>query len=155
SSTYGVALTGGTLSITQAAAANDYLTLSLSKVNGTLTYTLTDTNGLKFANPNGKTSITGGGTSTITVPSANVTSISVMLGNGTNVFSLTGTNGASAAPITVNTGTNTNDQINIIGAVLDSGAVSLTAATVTIWASGSLTGTGNINIKGNLVNING
>src|SRR5262249_48745090 len=88
--------------------------------------------------------------STITVPSAAVTSISVVLGNGTNVFSLTGTNGANAAPITVNTGTNTNDQINITGSVLDSGAVTLTAATGNISASGSRTGTGNI--KGNLVN---
>ncbi len=151
-STYGDALNSGALSITQAAAGSDNLTLSLSNVNNTLIYTLTDTKGLKFATPTGnwKADIKGGGTSTITVPSADVTSISVVLGSGTNVFSFTGTNGASAAPITVNTGTTTNDQINITGAVLDSGAVSLTAATVNISASGSLTGTGNIN--GNLVN---
>src|SRR5262245_21080118 len=67
SATYGAALNGGTLSITQAAAGNDNLTLSLSKVNGALIYTLTDTKGLKFANPtgNGKAYINGGGTSTI------------------------------------------------------------------------------------------
>ena len=152
SSTYGDALNSGALSITQAAAGSDNLTLSLSNVNNTLIYTLTDAKGLKFATPTGnwKADIKGGGTSTITVPSADVTSISVVLGSGTNVFSLTGTNGAYAAPITVNTGTTTNDQINITGAVLDSGAVSLTAAAVNISASGSLTGTGNIN--GNLVN---
>ena len=124
-STYAEALNGGGLTITQEAAANDSLRLSVS--GGT--YTLTDTSGFLFDTPtgDGAASISGAGTQTITIPAANVSSITVVLGTGSNVFNLAGTNGASAAPITVNTGTTTTDQINITGAVLDTAGISLTS----------------------------
>jgi hypothetical protein len=64
--TYGNDLTNNVLTITQAAAGNDALTLSLASG----TYTLTDTGGLFFGTTTGNDAadVTGGGTSTITVP---------------------------------------------------------------------------------------
>jgi len=99
---------------------------------------LTDTGGLLFAPTTGNDAIdvTGGGTSTITIPSVDVTSISVTLGNGTNSFTFTGTGGASAAPTSVNTGSTAADTIAVTGAVIDSGALSLTSGG-TISESGS------------------
>ena len=118
---YADSLAAGVLSITQLAAGNDNLTFALTGGN----YVLTDTGGQVFATPTGSgaASITGGGTNSITIPSAAVTSISVVLGAGTNVFTFTGTNGAAAAPITVNDGTTAGDQVAISAPVLDSGAV--------------------------------
>ncbi len=145
--TYGDGLdASGVLTITQEiAAANDNLNFALS--GGT--YTFTDTGGLTFDNPGGADAadISGAGTSTLTVPSADVTSIAVVLGTGTNVFNFTGTNGASAAPISVNTGTTTGDEANVTGAVLDSGAVALTSASIAV--SAGLSAGGNLTLLAN------
>jgi hypothetical protein len=116
----------GNLTIMQETAGdNDNLSLALSGGN----YTLTDSGGLTFAIPTGDWAgfISGGSTDSITIPSADVQSISVQLGSGTNVFHFTGSGGAAMAPITVNTGSTSGDQVNINGAVLDSGTVSLTS----------------------------
>ena len=143
---YGDNLAAGVLSITQLVpTANDNLTFSLSGGN----YTITDTGGLAFATPTGSgaASITGGLTNSITIPSASVTSISFVLGTGTNVFTFLGTNGAAAAPITVNDGTTAGDQVVISAPVLDSGAVSLTANSIIE------SGTGTLNAGANTVNL--
>ena len=136
--TYGDDLTSGVLTITQAAAGNDALTLSLSAG----TYTLTDTGGQKFGTPTGTGagSVSGGGTSSITISSSAVTAITITLGTGTNSVTLAGTGGAAAAPITVNTGSNAADTIAVTGAFSDSGGVSLTSGAIT--TSGSLTTAG-------------
>ncbi len=133
----------GNLTISQeAASANDNLTFSLSGGK----YTFTDSGGLLFDTPTGANAadISGGGTSTIMIPSSDVNSISVTLGTGTNVFTFTGTGGVSAAPISVNTGTTAGDQVNITGAVLDSGAVTLTANAISESGSGVLSTTGTL-----------
>ncbi len=137
-STYAESLdSGGNLTITQEiASANDNLSFTLSGGN----YTFTDSSGLFFDAPSGANAadISGGGTSAISIPSAGVTSLSVVLGTGTNVFTFTGTSGVSAAPISVNTGSTAGDQVNITGAVLDSGAVTLTSTTISFMTSGSI-----------------
>jgi hypothetical protein len=141
---YGDDLTNNALTITQVAAGSDALTLSLSAG----TYTLTDTGGLFFAPPTGNDAadISGGGTATITVPSADVTTIMVTLGTGTNSFTLTGTD-AAAAPISVNTGSNAADTIAISGAVSDSGDVSLTSGgTITTSADLTANGAGSVSL---------
>ena len=129
--TYAVSLTspGGVLTITQAHAGNDALTFALS---GGI-YNFTDTGGLIFAIPtgNGAAFVSGGATSTITIPCADVTSIAVTLGTGTNTFTLTGTS-AAAAPLNVNTGSTAGDQVSITGAVSDSGAITLTSNAIAI-----------------------
>ncbi len=121
--TYGVNLNNGVLTISQALAGNDNLNFSLS--GGT--YTFTDTGGLTFGTPtgNGAGFVSGGGTSTITIPSTDVTSIAVGLGTGTNVFNFTGS-AAAIAPMTVNTGSTSSDQIQFTGALTESGTISLT-----------------------------
>ena len=93
---YGVDLTNGVLTITQASAANDALNFSLSSG----TYILTDTRGAIFggATGNGAVNVSGTGSSSITIPSADVSSISVMLGSGTNSFNFTGSGGSVLAP---------------------------------------------------------
>ncbi len=136
----------GNLTITQElAGANDNLSFALSDGN----YIFTESGALAFDQPEGAGAgyISGGDTSSITVPSAQLQSISVVLGNGTNVFNFTGSNGASVAPITVNAGTAAGDQVSIDGAVLDSGAVSLSAASIVVNAN--LTAAGNVNLTAN------
>ena len=138
---YNDSLVDGALSIDQVSSENADLSLSLSGGN----YTLTDSGGLLFAFPTGDdaSSISGGGTNSLTIPSSAVTSISVLLGAGTNFFDLTGTD-APAAPITVNAGTTAGDQVDITGAVVDSGAVALTANVIVESGSGSLSTTGTL-----------
>ncbi len=141
---YGDSLAAGVLTITEEfPTIGSNLQLALSGGN----YTLTDTNGFTFdvASGSGAASIAGTGTSTITIPSAAVTSISIVQGTGTNTFAFTGTGGASAAPITVNTGTTAGDQVNITGAVVDSGAVSLTSNAIIL--------TGNLNAGTNPITL--
>ena len=127
--TYAESLSNGFLSITQAGAGNDNLMLALSNS----TYILTDIGG-SFGTPTGNES----GDISLPIqnsiyihPSTDVSSISIILGSGTNVFTLSGTD-SSAAPLTVNTGSNAGDQLNITGSVSDSGTVSLNAATITV-----------------------
>ncbi len=104
-------------------------------------YTVTDTNGLVFDLPGGVngSDITGYGTSTITVPSSDVTSISVTLGTGTNTFTITGTNGAPAAPLSVNAGSTAGDQVHVTGNTQDSEAISLTSNAITESAAVTVT----------------
>ena len=118
----------GNLTITQAyPLANDQLSFSLAGGN----YAFTDAGGLTFNTPTGAGagSITGGLTNSISIPSADVTSITVTLGVGTNVFTFTG-GSAAVAPLSVNTGSAAGDEINIAMRLTDSGAVSLTSPTI-------------------------
>ena len=134
---------GGNLTITQqVASANDNLIFFLSGSS----YSLIDTGGLTFDTPTGANSgsISGTGTSTLKISSTAVTSISVVLGTGTNVFNLTGAGGAGAAPISVNTGITNGDQVNITGAILDSGAITLTSNAISETGSGSISTTGTL-----------
>src|SRR5262249_43484785 len=87
----------------------------------------TDTGGLVFGTATGTNAgfISGGGTSTINVSDASVNSIAVTLGTGSNTFTFTGTNGAAADPITVNTGMTSGSQIKTPGAVKHSGSIAL------------------------------
>ena len=149
--TYGETLDGsGNLTISQNVAnANDNLTFSLS--GGV--YTFTDTGGLLFANPTGAGAsfISGGGTDSITIPSSEVTSITVALGTGTNVFTI-GATDAAVAPLSVNTGATPGDLVNILDALLDSGSLALTASAIdlgggSVSSAGSETYTGAVTLS--------
>ncbi len=128
--TYGETLdASGNLTIYQEdPGANDNLQFSLA--GGV--YTLTDVGGLLFDNPGGANSveISGGLTSTITVPSADATSITVSLGVGMNVFDVTAAD-ATLAPLSVNTGLTAGDQLNVEVPLTVSGALSLASNAVT------------------------
>ena len=135
---YGVDLTNGVLTISQANPGNDNLNFSLSGGN----YTFTDTGGLTFGTPtgNGAGFVNGGLSNTITIPSADVTSIAVGLSTGTNVFNFTGSD-AAIAPIIVNTGSTSSDQVNITAAVTERGTISLTTGgTITETGGGAILG---------------
>ncbi len=135
----------GNLTITQElASANDNLSFALSGGN----YTLTDSSN-SFDQPTGAGAgfISGAGSNSITIPSADVQSISVVLGTRTNVFTFTGSGGVSVAPINVNAGTTTGDQVIIDGEVLDSGAVTLRAASIIVNAN--LSAAGDVSLRAN------
>lgn len=122
---------GGNLTITETVASviSD-LSFALSGGN----YTFTDANGLLFGSPQVATassSISGAGSSTVTILSSAVTSITVALGAGSNVFTILNTGGAAVAPLSVNTGTTTGDQVNVADPLDDSGLISLTSNAIT------------------------
>ena len=135
--TYASSLVNGALSITQETSTNTG-TLNFSLSGGNYIFADSSGNVFDFPTGNGAGYITGAGSSTIAIPSADVTSISVVLGAGTNVFNFAGTGGSAAVPISVNTGTTTGDQVNFTGATLDSGAVSLTTNAIGESGTGSL-----------------
>ena len=153
----------GNLTITMdTPAVNANLSFALTGGN----YTFSDSGGNLFdvlVGPGaGSTTLTGFGTSSISIPASAVNSITVNLGTGTNVFTITTSTG-SVAPLTVNTGSTAGDVINMTGAMTDSGAVSLTsnsltssvganlsAVSVTLAGAGTSTLHGNIQIGGTL-----
>src|SRR5580658_10495078 len=120
--TYAESLNNGLLSITQTSAGNDNLLFALSNNS----YIISDA-GAPFGTPTGNESgdILPIQNSLYILNTADVSSISVILGSGTNVFTLTGTD--SIAALTVNTGSGAGDQLNITGNVSASGTVSLNA----------------------------
>jgi Protein of unknown function (DUF642) len=152
-STYSESLDGsGNLAIAMETAI-DNCNLSFSLASGT--YTFSDSGGLQFDNPTGAGAgfISGGNTNTITIPSSQVTSITVTLGTGTNIFTINGTD-AAAAPLSVDTGSTAGDQVNISSAMLDSGDVSLTSDAITDSAGADLA-VSTVEFNGNTVSING
>jgi fibronectin-binding autotransporter adhesin len=138
--TYGVNLNNGVLTISQGSAGNDNLNFSLS--GGT--YTFTDTGGLTFGTPTGNDAgdVHGAQSSTITVASADVSSIAVTLGTGTNTFNLTGSGGAAIAPIALNAGA--SGSVTFSGSVTLGSGSSETAASATINSGVTVQGAGTV-----------
>ncbi len=138
-------LAGGVLTYTAAAGFTNVLTLNVSGAN----YTFGDTGETITLNTAATNAgFSGSGTNNISGPTSAVSSISILLGSGTDVFNLNGL----VDPLTMIDGADA-DTVNVAtGSDLVGGSLSLAAETMTIT---SLAGVTNLTLSADTLAING
>ena len=120
--------------------------LTVGQVAGN--YTLTDPSGPITLTAAAQTAgWTGTGTTTVTGPTSGVSQLAIETGSGVDSVTLTGANGM----VTVDTGGQAGDTVNIAGTLATGGAdLTITGADTITAAAGSLinTGAGTVNLTG-------